>query len=258
MTRRLQGGVEHHIRIGASEMVLKDHLPLVARAVREKIPGLRMTLREAYRSTVVGWLEKDEVDLGFTLLGDELPAMIRAVPLVRIPLVLLVKSRSRIRSADELWQMDRIDESLITLSTYEEVSRSFQQGLAARNIDWFASIEVSSLDLIRTYVAEGYGIGLFLGIPGMPPLPGTRVIPLPGFEPVTFGAMWRGKPGPTVRAFLLAMFVRARELAGGEVLRNESDLLKLLDSDKAGRGGAPGERRHAGIEAIDEGGKFID
>ena len=231
VTERLRGGVDHHIRIGASEIVLRDHIPAVAQAIRGRYPGFRMTLREGYRSSVVSGLEKDELDLGFTLLGDGLPASLRGVALMQIPLALIVRARSRLRTAEDLWRQDHIEEGLITLAPYEEVQRSFQQGLAARGIDWFPSIEVSSLNLVGTYVAQGYGVGLFLAVPGLRPPPGTRLVPLPDFAPVTFGALWRGRPGPIVRDFLGAMVARARPLPGAALLLDEAKLVRLLRSE---------------------------
>lgn len=232
IARRLRGGVDHHIRIGASEIVLQDHVPAVAQAIRGRFPGFRMTLREGYRSSVVSWLERDEIDLGFTLLGGSLPAPLRAAALMEIPLALMVRARSPLRDAADLWKRERLEESLITLSPYEEVQRTFQQGLAERGIEWFPSIEVSSLNLVRTYVAQGYGIGLFLAVPGMRPPRGTRLLPLAGFPAMTFGAIWRGRPGPIVRAFLGGMIDRARPIARDGLLISETALERILKADR--------------------------
>ena len=88
----------------------------------------------------------------------------------------------------------------------------FQRGLARRGIDWFPSIEVSSLKLIETYVANGYGFGLFLDVPKMALAPQVRSLPLEDFQPVTFGALWRGKATPIIEAFLEGIRGRAREM----------------------------------------------
>lgn len=212
MTRKLQGGPAQHIRIGASEIVLREHLPAVANEVRKKFPKLRLTLREGYQPQVEAWLEQQEIDLGLTLLSERPIAGLNSLPLLKIPLMLIVPRRSPLRAADELWSRDRIEKPLVTLPAYEAMCRNFQQGLSRRGIDWFPSIEVSSLKLIETYVAEGYGIGLFLNIPGTELARGVRSLPLPDFEPVTFGALWRGKPMPVVEAFLDSIRKRAREL----------------------------------------------
>ena len=218
MTSKLQGGTAHHIRIGASEIVLRDHLPPIARTVAKQFPSLKLTLREGYQPQIETWLEQQEIDLGFTLLGEKRPAAFNTMPLLRIPLMLIVSRKSRLKSADELWMMDRIDESLITLPSYEPMCRSFQEGLGRKGIDWFPSIEVSSLKLIETYVAEGHGIGLFLDIPKTRFSPRVRSIPLPDFDPVTFGAVWLGKPTPVIQAFIEATRVLAVELLGSKCM----------------------------------------
>ena len=43
---RLRGGVSQHIRIGASEVVLRDYLPAVVQEVRKKFPKLVIILEK--------------------------------------------------------------------------------------------------------------------------------------------------------------------------------------------------------------------
>jgi DNA-binding transcriptional LysR family regulator len=212
VAQKLQGGTAHHIRIGASEIVLRDHLPVLTQKVRQKFPKLTFSLREGYQSDVEAWLEKQEIDLALTLLNERPPAGFQTVLLLRLPLMLIVPRKSRWQSADQLWELDRIDESLITLPSYEAMCRNFQQGLSKRGLDWFPAIEISSLNLIETYVTNGYGIGLLLDVPKMKLLPEVRRLPLPDFEPVSFGAMWRGKSTPVIDAFLEVCKGRAAEL----------------------------------------------
>ena len=212
VTTKLQGGTFHYIRIGASEIVLRDHLPAMLPFVRQRFPQLKFTLREGYQPQVAQWLERQEIDLALTLLSEKLPAGSNALPLLSLPLILLVAKKSRLTSAEEIWRLDKIEDPLITLPAYEAMCRHFQQGLQKQGIDWFPSIEVSSLNLIQTYVANGYGIGVFLDIPKTKLSPEVRALPLPGFQPVTFGAIWRGKTTPLIQAFLDAFQERARHL----------------------------------------------
>lgn len=214
VTLRLQGGTVHHISIGASEIVLRDHLPEIMRDVRERFPTLKMTLREGYQPQIRSWLEKQEVDLAFTLLEDDFPSSFSVQPVLKVPLMLILPKASRIRSAETLWEMDRIEEPLITLPAYEAMCKHFQAGLGRKGLDWFPSIEVSSLRLIETYVAEGYGIGLFLDVPSTKLSPRVRSLPLPDFDPVPFGTVWRGKPTPVIEAMLESTRHRARTLLG--------------------------------------------
>lgn len=212
MTKKLQGGTAHHIRIGASEIVLRDHMPELTQRVKEKFPKLKFTLREGYQPQIEAWLDKQEIDLGLTLLSERQSPGVSTFPLFQLPLMLIVPRKSKLTTAEDLWKLDRIEESLITLPAYESMCRNFQQGLSKRGLDWFPSIEVSSLKLIETYVVSGFGLGLFLNIPKMTLAPQVRSIPLPDFQPVTFGAIWRGKASPVIEAFLEAIKTRSKSL----------------------------------------------
>src|SRR5262245_36761174 len=46
---QLRGGSSDHVRLGASEVVLRDHLPAVLENVRAKYPNVRVSLREGYQ-----------------------------------------------------------------------------------------------------------------------------------------------------------------------------------------------------------------
>src|SRR3954464_10505649 len=161
----LRGGKERHLRIGASTIVLRDHLPELVQNVRKKFPGLKVSLREGYQAELEALLEKEELDLALTLLHRKSSAGIRSVALLELPLVLLVPKHSPVTSPEQLWKRDRIEEPLICLPGAEAICQNFQQGLARREVDWFPSIEVSSIDLIEAYVRNGFGIGLSVLIP---------------------------------------------------------------------------------------------
>lgn len=202
MTTKLQGGTSHQIRIGASEIVLRDHLPHFISKVTETYPGLKLTLKEGYQPQIETWLGNDELDLGFTLINERPSPGIESMPLVELPLVLLVPKKSKLKSAEDILRQDKIEHTLINLPSNEAITQNFQKGLTNRGVDWFPSIEVSSLHLIETYVALGYGIGLFVQLPVTKNHKDVRALPLPEFPPVTFGALWKGRPTPVMQAFM--------------------------------------------------------
>ena len=80
-------------------------------------------------------------------------------------------------------------------------------------MDWFPGIEVSSLDLIETYVASGLGIGLSVAIPNTSCSPKIRALPLPGFAPIRIGASWRGKTTPLMQGLLDELKLRAKQFS---------------------------------------------
>jgi DNA-binding transcriptional LysR family regulator len=210
----LQGGKARQIRIGAATIVLRDHLPEVFRNVRKKFPNLKVALREGYPADFETLLEKEELDLAITVLEKKPAPGLRSAALLELPLALLVEKGSNVTAGEQLWQRDRIQEPLICLPEAEAPCKHFRQGLSRLGVDWFPSIEVSSIELIETYVANGFGIGLTVLAPSAVPAAGVRVVPLPmaKFEPVVMGVLWRGKSSALLQSFLDELQLRAKRL----------------------------------------------
>jgi DNA-binding transcriptional LysR family regulator len=202
MADELQGGQARQIRIGASTIVLREHLPELFQAVRKKFPKLKMTLREGFPAQLEEMLLKDEIDLAVTLIERKPPAGIHSLVMLELPLVLMVEKSSPIKSAEELWRRDKINEPLICLPQGESISRSFQKKLGELGVDWFPGIEVSSWDLVEAYVSAGLGIGLSIGVPGKVLPANVRPLPLGGFPKLVIGALWRGRKSPLIELFL--------------------------------------------------------
>jgi DNA-binding transcriptional LysR family regulator len=198
------------LRIAGSELVLRDYLPAVVERLRQAEPRLRLGLRSGYQGEMEKWLLDREIDLAVASLDAKPPARLHCLRLLRMPLVLLVHKKSKIKSAAELWARSEIEEPLICLPQTEAMSRLFRKGLRVRHVDWPQAIEASSMDLVTRYVANGYGIGLSIDAAEMVRHPLVRVLPLEGFEPVEVAALWNGELTPLIRAVLVEMqrFVR--------------------------------------------------
>ncbi len=209
----LQGGKARQIRIGASTIVLRDHLPDLFQKFAKRFPHLKIALREGYPAQFETLLQKEELDLAVTTIEKKPAAGLRSKVLVELPLVLLVEKSSPITTAEQLWKRDKITESLICLPAGEAISRNFQQGLQRLKVDWFPSVEVSSIDLIETYVAGGFGVGVSVQVPRGKLSPRVRALSLPGFTPVGLGILWRGKASALIEVFLNEIQLRARQLS---------------------------------------------
>jgi len=207
-----QGGQARHFRIGASTIVLRDHLPNLLQGVREKYPGLKVSLREGFPAQLEELLAKDEIDLVITLIGRQPPAGFQSQVLLELPLALLVDKRSPLKSAEELWKRDKIADSLICLPANEGLTKNFLARLAELGVEWFPTVEASSMDLIETYVANGLGIGVGVAIPKRTLPANVRALPLKDFPPALIGVLWRGKNTPLLGAFLDMARKRAREI----------------------------------------------
>jgi len=213
VSEKIRGRVSVPLRIAASSVILRDHLPDILMHLREKYPHLKLTLREGLHPQVESWLQSQEIDLAITLLEGKPPAGIRTLTLLTLPLVLLVPKKSRYASASAVWEQDKIPDTLISLPANEGITRHFQTGLVKRAIDWPTGIEVDSLDLIETYVANGFGIGLSVAIPKRKLANAVRALDVADFDPVMIGALWRGKLTEVTSAFLDELQLRAELLS---------------------------------------------
>ena len=210
----LQGGQARQLRIGASTIVLRDHVPQLLGAVRAKFPGLKVSLREGFPAQLESLLSQDEVDVVITMIDRKPPAGFASLILMELPMVLLVEKSSKIKSAEELWRRDKIDEPLICLPAQEALTKNFQAKLAGLGVEWFVTMEASSADLIEAYVAGGLGIGVSVSVPGKALPKNVRALALPDFPLATVGALWRGKKSPLLEIFLDMAKRRAEEMVG--------------------------------------------
>jgi len=209
----LQGGKTRRIRIGATTIVLREHLPEVFQNVRKRFPKLKISLREGYPAEFESLLQKEELDLAVTAIEKKPAPGLHSVALVELPLVLLVEKSSRVTAAAQLWERDKIEDPLICLPAVEAICKNFQQGLARLGVDWFPGMEVSSVDLIETYVAGGFGIGVSVQVPKAKLSPNVRAVPLPEFAPVVLGVLWHGKTSALLQAFLDELQLRAKRFS---------------------------------------------
>jgi DNA-binding transcriptional LysR family regulator len=207
-----QGGEARHFRIGASTIVLRDHLPRLLAGVRKKFPKLKVSLREGYPVQLEKLLANDEIDLAITLVDGKPAAGFQSIVLLELPMVLLVENHSKIKSAAELWERDKINEPLICLPAQEALTRKFAARLQELGVEWFPSIEASSAGLIETYVASGLGIGVSVQVPRQSLPKNIRALPLPDFPKAIIGASWRGKKTELLDTFLDMAGQRAREM----------------------------------------------
>jgi DNA-binding transcriptional LysR family regulator len=213
IAEEIRGGVAHNLRIAASEIIMRDFLPDLIQTTRKRFPKLKLTLREGYYPEVLKWFELREIDVSLGLLEGKPPPAIHALNLFELPLALLVPTRHRLKTAQEIWERDHIEETLITIPTNRAICRAFQEGLAERNVDWFSGIEVSTLGLAETYVEKGYGLAVTVGIPKMAYKSQVRALPLNDFPKVHFGALWQGFKTPVLAHFLQVVQATVNSLA---------------------------------------------
>lgn len=212
----LRGNATQFIRLGASSTILRNYFPDLVRAAQQRLPQLKFSLHDGIEPQLIQWLERQEIDLAVTAVQGKPPSGINSLPLVKLPLVLLVPSSSKIKTAAEFWKRDKIEEPLICLPPAESITKNFQQRLARIGTEWYGNIVVASLDLVEAFTLRGYGIGLTVVIPGAKLPAGLRRLPLDDFEPAVIGALWSGKATPVVQTFLDVFKKYAQTLADAQ------------------------------------------
>ena len=222
LAAQLRAGMEPELRIGGSELVLRDHIPTVVQRLRTRHPRVRLCLRTGYQAQVEDWLRDGQLDLAITPVDSRPPAKLHSAKLVRIPIVLLAHRSSPLRDARELWKQKRITEPLIGQPGGTSVMRGFQSELRRRGVVWQQSIEATSVELVTRYVSHREGYGVNVAIPEVIGHRSVRALPLEGFEPMTMGLLWRGARAPLVRAMIEEAQRYARETWPEWAVKNES------------------------------------
>jgi len=211
---RVRGGATQVIRLAASSVILRDHLPKMLQTLQPKFPKLKVHLREGLQPQIEKWLTDQEVDLAVTVLDGAAPLGIQTEPLLELPVVLLVPKSLKLTTLDAILKSDRIDQTLISPPTSETITKNFTDALVRRGVVWPPGMEVSSLELVETYAASGFGIGLSVAIPGKPLDKRLRALPIAGLKPITVAVLRHPNLPPVARALIEEMRKRAAAMVG--------------------------------------------
>ena len=199
------------LRLAASELVLRLHISTVTQRLRARYPKLLLSLTPGYQAQFETWLRDGLIDLAIVPIEARPKGRQSLLRLARVPLVLLVPKSSPLRSAADLWKQKKIREPLVSMPAASSVTRSFLRELRKLGVTWAQSVEVTSMEMVTTYVANGEGLGLNLAIPEAIAHPEVRVLPLPGFTPMEIGLRWNGDPSPLLRDAIVAFQQYTRE-----------------------------------------------
>ena len=216
--KALMGEEQRTLRLAASAVILRDHLPEVLSKLCQREPGLRLAMRVVMPPEVPQLLLRQEVDLAISVqMADDVaaPSSLTVEPLVDIAPALCVPEDAEEREWTDFLepapygkgQVGRVP--LVCLPDSERLQQLFSAELRRRKVDWNGEVEVNSFDTIARYVAEGFGVGLGLAVPGKMATPGTKLLPLPGFPSLTVAAFYHGQLRPLAERFLQG----AREVA---------------------------------------------
>ncbi len=211
VSRQLRAEENTRLRLAAPATILRGYLPALLREHQRKFPGLTLQLHDANQAAAERLLQKHEIDLAVTELEGKPAAGLNSAVLFKLPLVLLVPRRSKIKAAADLWRAEK-RETLISLPTEEVMVRQFHSRLKRLGFHWPTRVEVSAMDLIPIYVSLGFGVGLSVSVPRAKMARDLRVLPLPQFPPLVVAALWQKNLSRANTAFLAQVKARAAEL----------------------------------------------
>ena len=220
---RLKGEESRHLRIAASASVLRHHLPELLADLRDQIPGLRLTLRDAEPSDVQDVLVRQQADIAVSIIHSRLSDGLKSIKLMDLPLALLLPSKHKAKTLADL----TTDESgelvanipLVGMPANEEVMQLFQKEIDARGLSWPVAVEVDSLDGIKQFVRCGFGAGIAVRIPGVELPKGLKAIDLDDFPSLEIGMVYQGTLKPVAKQFLTAAQERAKAIVSADLSR---------------------------------------
>lgn len=169
-----------------------------------------MRLHDANHAEAERLLRKHEIDLAITELEGKPAAGLGSAILFKLPLVLILPRRLKMKTAAELWRGGAGAETLISLPPDEVMVKQFQSRLKKLRVHWPCGVEVSALDLIPIYASLGFGVGLSVQVPGAEIGPGLKLLPLPNFPPLAVAALWQKNLSRANADFLAQIQRRAR------------------------------------------------
>jgi len=208
----LKGELGKHLRICASASVLRTHLPNVLEKMKLRICDLKLSLREVEPSAIYTSLLNQQADIAVSIIFGKLTDGLKSISLLQLPVILIVPESLNVSSLEDLLESgdgsagSKAKIPLVGLPPHEALQQIFEKGLEEKNISWDVSVEVNSLDVIRSYVRRGFGAGVAVGVPGESGeeyvADGCKVIPLHGFAPLEIGILFQGTLKPIAQEFV--------------------------------------------------------
>jgi DNA-binding transcriptional LysR family regulator len=208
----VQGKSGAQLRLAATAGVMRDYFPPLLRELEQRVPGLRLSLREATPVAAAKLLREHQVDLAFALHERRHAEGLQFEPLVKLPMMMLVeKDAPYSNAAAVLNEAAGGGLPLIAPPPGDELTDAFHGELRKRRRKWEVRIEAPGLDLVEAYVVQGFGVGLTVSLPGHTIPRGIRALKLNGFPQLVYGMFTHGRITATAQACmeLARKFVKA-------------------------------------------------
>lgn len=199
---QLKGEERNTLRIAASATVLKNHLPIVLGVMKQQNPDLKLHLRHVEPAELGGLIQEEEVDLAVAAIAGEPEGNLKIDKLLAIPAVMILPEDAAENTLDDLLINDEYERGqiikypLVGLGEDQILGKVFNSFMHKKDVHWETAVQVDSLEVVFEYVAQGFGIGLGIQVPGRKVPKGLKYIPLDGCDTLTLGVLYQGKLKP--------------------------------------------------------------
>jgi DNA-binding transcriptional LysR family regulator len=188
----VRGEVLSRLRLAGPTQVMRNHLPFLLSELEAEFPDFQLRLYESDFENSRSLLELGEIDMAIAVDPGTTLTGIRSATLIELPLVLIAPKRAKYTTAKDIITAGCAGkERLISLRSGERIPVIFSHTLRRLNRRWPVSLEVSSTDMITSYVANGLGIGITVHSPGNIFPKEVRAYPLDDFPPLPILILWK-------------------------------------------------------------------
>jgi DNA-binding transcriptional LysR family regulator len=209
----IQGSAGNRLRIAAPSTILLEHFPEMLHELQKSYPRLKLNLFTATQRQAEHLLKEQLVDLAIAVIEEKPSSGIHCEELLRLPLAFVLRTDMKVASSAQLLKMAELKKyPLISFPAGFASTKHFQQELTRRKIKWDHEIEAHSLELIHTYVKNGFGIGLSIGLHKFEKSSKLYSLPLQNFPPLRLGAFWLGNLTPIAEKLFQIAKKRAKNV----------------------------------------------
>jgi DNA-binding transcriptional LysR family regulator len=159
----LRGLEKGEIRIGLPSMFGSYYFPQIITEFKKKYPALNISVVEEGTIEVVKLLDRKEVDIGFIVLGEN-EEHHEFVPLLREEMVVCVPAGHHLADRSSMRLEELLNEPLVLFKEGYLQRRLIMEASQNATTSPNVTFSTNQLSLIKSLVAEGFGITLFLNM----------------------------------------------------------------------------------------------
>lgn len=200
------------LRIAASDVVIRDHLPTL---LKQLDPSARMliVLREAPSQNLAALVRDGEADLAIGMLSRHVGSGTQPLveKLAKLPIQLLVPPSfaKTVRNWQDLTRLLRKPGSpgLVALPADNLLMQHLASSLRRHGLEWPPTVEVSSIGHVTAYVDLDFGFGFGVDLQNQSPArkrTASMVLPANKIPPLKLG-IWHGEDPPPLAKKLLQL-----------------------------------------------------